>query len=197
MSGVLGAVFHRGKNVVQNSFPKMYGPHAVEEMCQTIAESFTAYASVGRVVTEEVLQFAEGSLLILTVPPKEGLKPREGGELIGSPFLTFLLEDASAASRLMGPAKTFLLHQSRVDQEAWKEYESELLKLLGKLINRTQCEKLMARVLKDVAPTQQEGLPRDKFLKYGQALVKEVPNRAKHESLLLAIDKILIKIDSL
>jgi hypothetical protein len=197
VSGVIGAVFHRGKSIVHSEFPKFYSPTAIEEMCEAIATSFTAYSQVGRVITEEILYFSEGTLLILTAPPKEGLKQRGPGELISSPFLTFLLENQSAGTRLLAPARAFLQHQTRVDVEAWQAYEEELNKLLGKIINRTQCEKLISRVLKSFAPDQQNGLPRDKFLAFGQALVREVPNRGKHDSLNMAIDKILIKIQSI
>lgn len=195
--GVVGAVFHRGKQVVANHFPKFYSPAAVEEMCLAIASSFTAYAGVGRVITEEVMSFADGTLLILTAPPKEGLKPVAAGDVIPSPFLTFLLEDTGSANRLLGPARAFLQHQTRIDMEAWTLYEEELSKLLGKVINRTQGEKLIARVLSTFAPDQKNGLPRDKFLAFGQAIIREIPNRGKHDSMLSALDKILEKIQSL
>jgi hypothetical protein len=192
--GVKGAVFHRGKTIVANHFPKLYGNTAIEEMCAAIATSFTAYAQVGRVLTEELVYFAEGTLLIMMAPPKEGLQLPAAGELLATPFLTLLLETPSVSRNLLAPVRTFLLHQSRVDAEAWSVFEGEMIKLLGKVINRAQGEKLLARVLKSFAPEQTTGLPRQKFAEFGQAVIREVPNRAKHESLLSAMDKILTQL---
>ena len=193
--GVQGVVFHRGDKVAANHFPRLYGGAAVEEMCAAIAHGSSAYARVGRNLTQQILHFAEGTLLILAFAPMTAAAlPAQGN--VPWPFLTFLLDGPEAAARLLGPARAFLLQQSRVDHEAWQKFESELAHILAKVINHAQGQKLISRVQKAFAPDQSGGLPRGKFADFGAAIVREIPNRAKHEALLASITKLIATLET-
>jgi hypothetical protein len=193
--GVQGLVFHRGEKIAVNHFPRLYGTAAIEEMCGSIASACSAYARVGRNLTQQIIQFAEGTLLILASPPAGNALPDP--EMVTWPFVTFLLDTPDAAPRLLGPARAFLVQQSRIDQEAWLKFEKELATILAKVINRAQGQKLISRVQKSFAPDQSGGLPRGKFADFGAALIREIPNRAKHDALHASITKLIANLDSL
>jgi hypothetical protein len=193
--GVLGLVFHRGETIVSNHFPGLYAQSAIGEMCAAITTACTGYARVGRYLTQQMLLFGEGTLLILACPPAN----REVGdadESIAWPCVTVLLENPSAALRLLGPVRAFLQEQALIDQDAWQRYQLELIQLLSKVINRGQAQKLITRVQSSFSPEQSSGLPRNKFAAFGQALVREVPNRSKHAFLNAAITKLIAQLDA-
>ena len=193
--GTGGLCLHRGQDVVANRFPKLYGAASIQELCREIARAFTDYARVGRTVTQAWLQFESALLLILTEPPKSGLTAPEDGSLIGSPFLTFLITETGAARQIVGPARAFLLRQARVDAEVWIAYRTELLRLIGKVANHAQCEKLISRLLAAGGHSAAAGLPRSEFEAFGRKLIQEVPNRSRHAPLTAELENIVAKLN--
>jgi hypothetical protein len=192
--GLQGCVLHRGAKVLANQFPAIYAEASLREMTTAVTQLFSSYARVGRHPTEALWEFAEGSLLVLAShPATSGNNPKLLGadEELSIPFLTFLLDTSATATALIGPGRALLMRQAQVESAVWDSFHQELVKLLGKVLNRAQCEKLISRVLQQEAPDASQGLPRGRFLAFGQAVIKEIPNRAKHAPLIAELEKII------
>ncbi len=189
--GFQGCVLHRGLKILANQFPPAYAEASLREMTTAVTQLFASYARVGRHPTQALWGFAEGSLLVLACHPGGNPKLLGAEEELTIPFLTFLLDAPAAATALIGPGRALLMRQAQVESAVWDSFHQEMVKLLGKVLNRAQCEKLISRVLQQTAPEATQGLPRGRFLSFGQAVIKEIPNRAKHAPLTAELEKIV------
>lgn len=189
--GLVGVVLHQGEQVLAHEFPPLYSTATLQEVASSVTRMFSGYARVGRHITHGLWKYAEGTLLVLTCYPAKpsGLLPAD--EELTTPFLTLLLLDAQVADAIISPARAMLSRLAETESTVWATYRQEMLKMLGKVLARAQCEKLLVRVLNQFAPNAVSGIPRRKFSEFGKALIQEIPNRSKHAPLLAELDSIL------
>jgi hypothetical protein len=195
--GIQGLLFQRGAEVVESHFPPVYSSHSVQALCDANTNMLTAYRQAGRALSETLLTYVEGTLLILAAPPPEQENSHVPTSRFTSPVLTILAASPDAAELIMGPANAFLLRQSKINLNAWKTFTQDLNTILAKVISRSQTDKLIARVLAVHAPGSLDGIPRDQFRSFAEAVVRAVPNRSKHDSLLSAVDLAISKLPPL
>ena len=184
LPGVNGVCFLRGSELSAQRFPATYGESALKELCTAVGACFEAYARSERRPTEIYLEYEDGRLLLMsevvTVPAAAAGTTRRSA----NPGLVFLLGPTAVLNAIIPSARVFLRRQARVESELWKEFQQQMLLLLGKILNRAQCEKLFVRVLEREGYSEITGVSRDRFLALGQAVIREVPNRGRHEPLL-------------
>ena len=184
LPGVNGVCFLRGSELSAQRFPATYGAATLQELCAAVGACFDAYRRSERRPTEIYLEYEDGRLLLMnevvSVPGgAEGATRRSA-----NPGLIFLLGPNAVLNTIIPSARVFLRRQSKVESELWNEFQQEMMLLLSKTMNRAQCEKLFVRVLEREGINVVTGASRDRYLSLGQAVIREVPNRGRHEPLL-------------
>lgn len=193
MRGVIGICLHTGPDVVENLFPRAFSQQRVESFCAAIYDLFDGYRQAGRDYTEVCLKFNGGitySTCFQGNTVSFLLEDTSMVPLLGTAAHTFLkdnLDHINLPKPAPGPSqKTVSLNMS-----LWKDYHTQIVGVMGKVIGAASSEKLMARMLASMGTTAQEGLPPARFRELGLSLVLEIPNRSKQSTLRKEIEDIL------
>ncbi len=189
LPGVRGACLHRGAQVAVAMFPEAEGVAGAQALAGAITETFTAYCQIGRPVTQGFFAFPENSVLTVTALPKSApLGGAENPRPLSEAFLTFLLENREAVPGLISPARAYLTRLARADAELWLRFREDLLRIIGRVLNRAQCHNVMAKILMQEQVPAGGGVGPDRFIQVGRAMIREIPNQAKHEALFSELD---------
>lgn len=191
LPGVAGVCFLRGTELSVQRFPATYGAAALAELCAAVGACFEAYGRSERRPTEIYLEYDDGRLLLMSEVVSVPNAPAGTHRRSANPGLIFLLGPGAVLNTIIPSARVFLRKQARVESELWKEFQQQMLQLLSKILNRAQCEKLFVRVLEREGFSDATGISRDRFHALGQAVIREVPNRARHEPLLNEFESML------
>lgn len=191
LPGVTGVCFIRGARLQANRFPATYGTAAMQEFSTDVGRLFDAYRKSERQPTQIYLEYEDGRLLLISEPPPTPEGNSTVDRQASHPRLAFLLNASAPLNAIIPSARVFLKQQARIEIELCQQFQEQMHLLLGKVMNRAQCTKLFLRVLAQEGLAEVTDLTRDRFLPLGQAMIREIPNRARHAPLLNELESMI------
>lgn len=198
--GVIGLVFHRGQEIVEEHLPATWGAASVRMLCRAVIQGFSGYAAAGRQATQCWFEFPEGCVLSLTPPLQENQITRsmargtDQPQQLAAPSLTFILADPSALDNILVPANSFLARQAAVQMDLWLACREELLRILSKVTDLPAAKRLLANTMADQRLSLQASVAPADFRLLGETLIRQIPDATVQPSLLEAWDTALQKL---
>ena len=190
LPGVSGICLYRSGKVAAERVPPALAarmPRAI----QAVSALFQGYWNAGRQVSQVLIEFSGSLIFCLGISSKESQSPAEAES---GHFLILFLSTRAHLHQLPEPGLAILKSSPVPDSPAWLSFREGLVHLLGKVMNRAQCDKLIARVLQSLGHVADAPLAASQFEAFGEAVISEVPNRARQAPLRDEMRRLLLSL---
>jgi hypothetical protein len=144
---LIGVCVHRGE-VLISELRVPEGGMGAKSLAAAVHQTFLNYWLAGRPLVEAYFQFDGAAVYVATAAPASAAGRVEAGAevpVLTTPFVTCLLHSSRSLDQIKQSARQLLQRLVALPDDVWTDFRQHLLKVLGKVLNRAQCEKLIER----------------------------------------------------